>query len=92
MKYDILVGGHPAQVEISSGDRFTGTITHTERGDGTITDGVRAGRILTGKVHIAGHVADFKAVVDGPAIAGTISLVIWGMTMESEDFTGSAVA
>jgi hypothetical protein len=90
MKYIISAGDHPARIEITDGDRFTGTITHTERGDGTITDGVRAGKTLTGKVHIAGHTAVFN--VDGEKIAGSIRVIVWGWPMESTDFTGSAVA
>lgn len=90
MKYNIQAGKHPAEVELNMDGKggFTGTITHTEYGDGQITGGQQNGEQLTGKVVLDGHNADFKATVSGASISGAIT-VGWFF---SQDFSGIQAA
>lgn len=87
MKFNITAGSHPAQVNLQMDGKggFTGVISHTEFGDGQITQGRQEGEKLTGKVVLDGHTADFKATVSGSNIHGRVSLN-WLM---GQDFTGT---
>lgn len=87
MKFNITAGSHPAQVDLQMDGKggFTGVISHTEFGDGQITQGRQEGEKLTGKVVLDGHTADFKATVSGSTIQGRVSLN-WLM---GQDFTGT---
>lgn len=90
MKFNIAVGSHPAQVDINMDGKggFTGVISHTEFGDGQITEGSQSGGELTGKVSLDGHTADFHATLSGSSIKGTVRLN-WLM---SQSFTGTLAA
>lgn len=90
MKYNIQAGAHPAQVAINMDGKggFTGTISHTEFGDGQITGGKVSGDDLTGQVVLDGHTAKFEAKVSGATITGRMT-VGW---FWSQDFTGIQAA
>lgn len=91
MKFAITAGGkYPATILLTetSPPGFSGSIVSTEFGTGAITNGVRRGETLTGRVHLDGHDADFSATVDDDgSISGTIR-VGWFWSM---GFTGHAV-
>jgi hypothetical protein len=76
MKFHVTIeGGHEADIEIiQTGNSFSGSITHSELGDGQITDGNQSGDSLVGKVQIGGHNAGFTATLSPGIIAGRISV------------------
>lgn len=90
MKYDIKAGSHDAQVELvmDGNGGFTGTISHTEFGDGQITGGQVSGDELTGSVVLDGHTAKFQAKITGASITGKMT-VGW---FWSQDFNGIQAA
>lgn len=94
MKYNINVGSHAAQVELNEDGKgsFTGTVTHTEYGDGAISGKVN-GNSFTGTVNLDGHDADFKASTNGLAISGTITPTgFLSMLVGPSSFTGTKAA
>lgn len=68
-------GGHDAEIVLeATGNTFTGSVTSPEYGTGQITEGKINGGVLTGVVSLAGHQADFSAVVSGQNITGKLKV------------------
>jgi hypothetical protein len=94
MNYNVTVSGKSAQVSLNPDGKggLTGQITHTQYGNGTI-QATQQGNTVNGTVQLDGHNADFKATINGHAIAGTITPTgFLGAILGSSSFTGTQAA
>lgn len=76
LTYNIIVADEykaTVSLDIDANSNFTGKILSDEFGTGNITDGLLRGKQLNGIVTLEGYDASFNAVIDDPAISGSIS-------------------
>lgn len=78
MNFHVTVqGGHEADIAITmgaDGHSFSGTVLHSDMGEGVISNGVKTGTYMQADLAIGSHKASLTATLDGENISGRISV------------------